>query len=523
MTRQSTPGTELAMRYLQILTFVALVAASVLLVREAPRAEVWPMDSYFYLSKAESLARGHGLSVPWAEYGDPKYFPGYSIALALAFIVCGFQAWYWIALQVGVLWVSAALMRRAALGITGLHSLAWGAALVWVTNPMVLKWLTVPLAEGLAVALALGAICVYQSGVRRPRRSAALMAGLLGGFAISTRVEMTALGGALLLHWIVRRRATRSRWLLWGAVGLLLGLSPVIFWILFTHGNPGGPRLSYISEYFEHGPPEKWWHFIHVSLLYMAFLTPVPTGSDLIEQWLLLVFFGLLLAIALGAVGWLGPWGTATVVFLFAYITAHSLWHYFYDRFLVPAVAIAALLWVAGGRRWLLGPNRSPRGLRWRRAAGLLILTANSAVWLHEGTVLQLDHRMNLARSEPWHPARLAAQIRALTPEGTAVLTDLGPPLAYHLHRPVFFDQGLTDYYEQSFPRSGDAWAIVAFDIHAVATRQTPEDFFAAAAVPAPARRGFHVVSDASNVTLLLVDPKELGQLLSSEPESITD
>jgi hypothetical protein len=491
------------------LVLATLAMKSILLISWAMGTEAWPMDAHYYVEKAMNLVRGEGLTVRWLEGPEAKFFPGFSVAMAPVWVVCFFQPWFWIAFQVGTLWLCAALLWRVARQIGGDSGFAWVATLVWAAHPIGLKWMAVPMAEGWATAMALGAVCLYQSGVRRPRTSAALVTGILAGFAISTRAEMVSLALLLLLHWGLRRRGPRLRWLVWGGVGLMIGLLPLLLWLVSVWA---GGRPAYLDEMTRHGLPEQWWRAIRQGVYEFSYLIRVRGEWELVDLWTGILSIGFTFSLVLALGGWLGRWGIGCTVFLLAYLTAHSLWHYHYERFLLPLVPVAALLFAGGGRLWLhrdLGAPPPER--RIRRAFALVLMAITSVAWLQYGSTLARDHLDHLIFAERFEHRRLARLIEEQTPEGSVVITDLGPSLAFHLDRPTLFCQGIPDFYERQVEPKDALRTIRERGVHAVATRLTGAEWLAWAEVPPELAGNFRTGRSVSGVTVLLIDPAQLG------------
>jgi hypothetical protein len=496
------------------LTLVTLVLATLamktaLLISWAIGTETWPLDAYYYVEKAMNLVQGEGLSVCWLEGTEAKFFPGFSMAMAPVWVLCLFQPWFWIVFQVGTLWLCAALLWRLAREIGGDRGFAWVATLIWAAHPLGLKWMAVPMAEGWATAMALGAACVYLSGVRRPRVWAAVATGVLAGLAISTRAEMVSLALALLLHWGLRRRGPRLRWLLWGGLGLAFGLLPVLLWLV---GVSGGGRPAYVEEMARHGLPEQWWRAIRQGVYEFSYLIRVPGDSEFVDLWTGILSIGFTFSLVLALGGWLGRWGIGCAIFLLAYLTAHSLWHYHYERFLLPLVPVAALLWAGGGRMWLhrgLGAPSPER--RVRRAFALVLMAITSVAWLQYGSHLSRDHLDHLILAERFEHRRLAMLIEDQTPEGSTVITDLGPSLAFHLDRPTLFCQGIPDFYERQVAPENALRMIRVRGVHAVATHLSGAEWMAWGRIPPEIRGLFRPGQSVSGVTLLLIDPAQLG------------
>ncbi|MGH7327005.1 MAG: hypothetical protein ACREJX_01520, partial [Polyangiaceae bacterium] len=131
-----------------------LIAGSVLLLAWlGAHTKIYTIDSYVYMAKARSLTGGHGVSVPWNDGVDRKFFWGYSFALALPLRVFGDAGALALACliqeAIGLSFFAFAKLveprpaaRIAALGLT-------------VFSPLLLWWGSVPASEPLFTLLVL--------------------------------------------------------------------------------------------------------------------------------------------------------------------------------------------------------------------------------------------------------------------------------------------------------------------------------------------------------------------------------
>lgn len=488
-----------------------LGVSTALILIEAPRFAVWPLDSYYYLSKAENLMRTGALATPWAGL-DSKFFPGYSVILGPLSLLS--RNGSWIAAMLAALWVSALLIVKIGETLLRSHAAAWAAAALWATHPVMLKWATVPMSEVTAITFALGAVLCALRGIRRPRALWALLAGIFSGMAISTRAEMAALAMPLGLLWISRRRVSRPRWIAWGALGLVAGSAPLILWGLQLW--QAGRNLHYLGEAASHPIDPQAWRHIHTAVYQVGFLGPVPSGVMAIDAWLLAVSCLTVAALVLAFGGVLGAWAFGAALIFVAYLGAHSLWHYHYERFLVPLLPVAALL-LAGAGAWWVEHGTRWRSLRARVACACLVIT--TLCWLFYGRVLIRDHRYWLSQGFPSSVAGTAAFVESQTPRGSLVFTDLGPTLAYHLDRSTVFTEAIPDFYPAAFEPEHTLDQIAARRPSAIVTRRSASEWFTAALVPPAARQAFRTVSLQPQGAVLLIDHSRLRtDLESSDP-----
>jgi hypothetical protein len=506
-----TPRPLLAPHLLAELLLVGLAALAVALL--GSRADAYPIDSYFYLAKARSLASGHLLHVNWGDGIDRRFFWGYCLALA-PFIRLFGDASFW--LLAALLHALTGLLLARIFRMLPLEvSARIGALALALFSPAALWWATVPMAEPLLLALAAGAVLFalrYRAG---SSASALLFAAALSGAALLTRIEglFVAAGVGALCGPRLLREGRRALSLAF--VGLALGPELAHLVYLALHAFPVlsfGAQLDAFS-----GPASE-----RPLLDSFFILLSAPFWPSLVfdsEPWRFTRYFppwltalqGLVLALyALAVVGALSTgffrrsFAFAGAAALCGYALLHALLLQTHERFGYAAAPLAAALF-AWAAQWAFSWARESV-----RASAVLAVCFGAATT--SGVCGVRASQMNAARLRADQGGRdlkaVARAVNQAVPPGHTVVTDLGPPLAYHLTSHAFFDRSSPNLYDDQVP-PGDA-ARVFFARHrvgAIVSSRASGDLAAAFAL---APDEFRELS-APGATLLVVEPEAMN------------
>jgi hypothetical protein len=352
-TRQS-PGKSVL-----LILILTLIVGAVCVVYSAARTPTYPIDSYFYLSKAAELAEGHGLRTNWNDGVDTKYFPGYSIVLAFSFLFTD----SFIPAQLVSYLLCAILIFRIA-GELGLDAIERTLIVTaFAANPIVIKWFALPMAEGSALALSLLSVCLFLRFVYGRRYGLLFAACAIGGFAAITRAEALFLLAVFAMIALPERRDLSAPRLLAGVA--LFALPPLLYWMQLRFGPSGGS--AYVGEFWQSFSPvgslknlayNVWAPFglMHSFGLARGATTlpdsvgPLPAFILAGALWLFLgqgIFF---CGLALSFSGKLSPRAKAAGLLFVVYAVTHSLWHYKYERFMLMAIPLAAIVWATAIR-----------------------------------------------------------------------------------------------------------------------------------------------------------------------------
>jgi len=349
----------------------------------------YPVDAYYYLAKAENLRDGRGLTTYWNDGLDRKFFPLQSIALAALVFLRYWWPSYWLALSVLAYAVNGVVLWKLLRRIEPSEPVRFATLAFWLCNPNVLLWSSVPYAEGLASALAWGAVAVCARGWRNVPARRFLAAALLGGLAVTARPEAVALALAFAILVMVQAAREGRRAIPWRrlAAGAALFAAPFAAYWLSLPSATESPRLLYVHEFFERFSPaavlDNFLDLLYSILMEkgveIAFLQGQGAWPALgaLRYGIDVVFaLSLLLALA-GRLGRLARWTAAGML---GYQLLHALWHYAYGRFDYPVVPLAAYIFASGlaalfriGRRGIF--PIPPRGV------GLQLLSSRSAAY----------------------------------------------------------------------------------------------------------------------------------------------
>ncbi len=476
-----------------------------LILYYAIHTPTYTIDSYFYLSKAYQLATGGGLHTSWNSGVDLKYFPGYSLILALSFLLGG----SFVPVQILAYVVSAGVLLKIAreLGLKPTEqSLSVSA---FIANPAIIKWYSLPMAEGVAVTIALAAVLALLHFVKTRNSWFFILACAMGGFAVVVRAECLFLLFVFLL--LLPRRHAVSLRLSFAGAGLFL--LPLFIYGIYLRFSMGG-NPAYISEF-----GYTLAHFsILKNLLYNLWAPfglmhwPKPADAHQLFPfvvsaaaiWLLIggmVFWGGAIAALSGRLA--SPARASAVLFLL-YAAMHSLWYYRYERFLLLALPATAIVWAISlnGALNLFGKNR-----------GRLLLFAQAlfiASGLTLGAYYSSAHARLLQQDTSWLNFReIAGTINILNEDsGKAVLTDLGPQLAYYIREHSYLDDSHGNYWRRAFPPERTMDGLDRLGIGLVVTRRNLEQWSEQHFIPADRKVDFIEISGiAPGVYVLRYQP----------------
>lgn len=450
---------------------LSVLGGGLLIFYHASRTPTYTIDSYFYLSKARQLVAGHGLTTSWNDGLDPKYFPGYSLALAAAYALGG----SFIHLQI-IAYVLSAVLLVAVL--RELRTDAIGqilAATALAVNPITLKWFSLPMAEGVALALSLASVLMLLGFSRTGRLALLISACLLGGIATVTRVEALFLLFVFALILYPNRHTIRKAVL---AGGLLLFFLPLLAYLArLSFSAGGGP--AYAREF--------WWTMARFSILKnflynvwvpfgLMYKTPPATLGGIPHA---VVLSAAAIWLLVGQVLFLGGLSVALLtrkntaaraagLLFLAYAVLHALWYYRYERFMLLALPLAALIWA-----WSCSNAAGLAGQKAMRrlVPGMQVLLV--AAGLSLGHVYSTAHSQLLQQDAGrLQFPKIATAVNKLNANATAVLTDLGPHLAYYLDAHSYMDDNHGNYWHRAFPPEQTASELNRLGIGFVVTRR---------------------------------------------------
>lgn len=450
-------------------------------------ADAYPVESYFYLAKARSLAQGHLLHVNWGDGVDRRFFWGYSMALALLIRGLGVlgDASVWVlaaALHAWTGFVLARVFRMLPLD----KSAQLGALALSLFSPVVLWWSTVPEAEPLLLAFAVNAAFFalrYRAGASGRELG---WAAAMSGAALLTRVEglFVVMGVVALCGPRVIRE--RRRWL--AAAGAALALGPELVHAYYTafYARPASALAASIdAARTTHEAPvidgflaiagAPFWPaflFSGEPWLYARHFPAVLTAL----QGLVLALYALAAVAALVSGFFRRSFASASAAALCAYALLHAVLFHAHERFGYAVAPLAALLFAWGAQKTFAWAGETARA---RAVLGAcLAAAAVSGVY---GVRTSQMHVAQLRSQASGRDLKAVAQVarQALAP-GRTVVTDLGPAFAYYLGAHVYFDRAAPDLYEDQVP-SGEAGRVF-LDRHrvgAIVSTRTPKEVIA--------------------------------------------
>ena len=235
------------------ITLVLIALSTLLVAKLAADARIYTIDSYIYLAKARSLIEGHGMSVPWNDGVDRKFFWGYSVALAVPVGLFGEKGFVVLAciLQV-LLGVTFAKFLRLVEPRASVRALALG---LLVFNPLLIWWSSVPASEPLFALLVLAAILqaiLFRRSAGARRVFAASAAAAFAGWAMATRAEGVLIAPVLLI--ITAPRIWRERRIFLALTCVAIAVLPEAAHVAYLHAHAlsTGSASAYLDELRDH-------------------------------------------------------------------------------------------------------------------------------------------------------------------------------------------------------------------------------------------------------------------------------
>ncbi|MEO7110977.1 MAG: hypothetical protein ABI183_11115, partial [Polyangiaceae bacterium] len=436
--------------------------STMLLAWLAASTKIYTIDSYVYLAKAQSLAHGRGLSVPWNDGVDRKFFWGYSLALALPVRAFGESGFIVLACILHI-FLGATFFRFLRL-VEPRASVRVLALALLVFNPLLMWWGSVPASEPLFTLLVLAAMrraILFRRARERNARDA-FFAAALAGFAVATRAEGCLLLIALVP--VVLPRLWRERRLGLTLACFALCVAPESLHIAYLHQHAIGTRSAsaYIDEMFGHAGeikllPAAWenlrapfwtiFRFDTEADLYAKYFPSILVSAQtaIVYMYIACICVALISGVRRrGAVFF-----SALAACVYAGI--HAFWYYRYERFMTVVTPFAALVFAST----LESVARKIAQLR-PKPAHIAFLASGAAMTITcaaYGTRVSEMHAKRLASREAGRDYRaIAARIDAADPSHRPVVTDLGPYLAFYTSDRHAFFEDENEFYAQGVP-----------------------------------------------------------------------
>ncbi len=477
MLRTSVPA-------LSAVLVVASILGSCVIFYHATHTPTYTIDSYFYLSKAKQLSEGHGLRTTWNDGVDAKYFPGYSVFLALPFLLGA----SFVPLQI-ISYVLCAVLLFAITRELELEFMERAlATTAFVANPIVLKWFALPMAEGVALALALLSVLLLLRFARAKAYPFLVAACMVGGVAVITRVEALFLL-AVFAAIIYPKRDEVSRLSLLAGFALFL-LPLAVYWVRIRALGAAAP--AYLGE-FRHTvlrfPLVK--NSVYNLLVPFGFMRNPGKmlAWPLSQVWVLggeCVFIGGLLYSLSGR---LGRTVRAISLLFLAYAVLHAFWYYRYERFMLFAVPLAAVIWAVSLRTFLVFLIRK-EGNAWIPVLLQIgVVEAGIVFGIHYGALHSMELQRDTSEIQFQHISKV---VNALNDDShSPVLTDLGPHLAYYLEAHSYMDSDHGNYWQRAFPLENTLEEIERRGIRFIVTNKDLVSWFKEHKIPPEERRRF--------------------------------
>ena len=496
-------------RCLYLILILTLALGSFVIYYHAARTPTYTLDSYFYLAKAKQLAEGNGLRTTWNDGIDIKYFHGYSIFLALPFLL-GLSH---IPLQLVLYLLCAVLLLSIAIKLEFDPAVGVLAAAVFAANPIVIKWFALPMAEGLALVLSLLSVRIFLGFMKKRNLLILFAACMVGGIAVITRAESLFLFAVFGMLVFPERKTLAKAPLLAGAVVFVLPL--VAYWLQLR--TAVGQNPAYVAEFrhmfLKFGLLKNilynvWvpFGFMHLPGGISGITEPIP-AILLGAVWIFMGECVFVAGLAYSLLGRLGSRIRAVGLLFLTYAFVHSLWYYRYERFMMMAVPLAALVWAMAVWKFLLSSDRvGVRRFRMMVLVQVLIVVAG----IYWGNHYTTRHREALQQDTSWLPFQeIAGEVNRLNVESSsAVLTDLGPHLAYHLNAHTYLDANYRNYWQRAFPLDRTMEEMDKLGIELVVTKKGYEKWLESHEIPPAARSRFtHIENGFEDISIIKYSP----------------
>jgi hypothetical protein len=364
------------------------------------------------------------------------------------------------------------------------------------------------MAEGVGLVLCLLSFILFLRYMRSRHVAFLFAASVVGGIATITRVESLFLILVFAVLAFPERKLLPRGMMIAGAIVFVLPLAA--YWS-YLRGT-AGQSFAYVAE-FRHmflrfDLLKNFAYNVWVAFGFMywperpsGFISgmPVLLGGII---WLLLgelVFLGgLLFALA----GRLGSKAHAAGCLFLAYALAHSLWYYRYERFMLLALPLAVIVWAVGARAAVLLPERH-RVTRTCVIALLQLLIAGAG--LYWGNYYSVEH--SAALQQDTHGVRfqeIAERVNELNSRShSAVLTDLGPHLAYYVASHTYLDTNYRNYWRKAFPPEHTLEEMQKLGIEFVVTTKGLDEWLEMHMIPVGARARFKRIEENGGVSII--------------------
>jgi hypothetical protein len=399
------------------------------------------------------------------------------------------------------------------------------AATAFAANPIVIKWFALPMAEGVALALALLSVNLALRFRQTAGYPSLFAACAVGGVAALTRVESLFLPAIIAAIALPFRKTLSWQRLLscacvfliplfayWASLSLAAAQSPAYF------GEFRGAllRVSLLRNFiYNIWVPFGFMHKPVRSLQELSLTSPVAVLG---AAWLLVGGIIFLEGLLCSVLGWLGQRARALSFLFLSYASLHSLWYYRYERFMFMAIPLAAIIWTEQIRAFSLLLNRSIRPSE-KSGKGVLPLNASdkpphrahrgiavvfmvsaqallAAAGLYFGDFYSARHAKALQEDTAWIPFQdIAKLVNTLNSTSrSAVLTDLGPHLAYFIDAQTYLDDEQVNYWHRAFPPERTLGEMNRLGIRFVATRKSLGKWMGEHYIPPEAGSRFEIV-----------------------------
>jgi hypothetical protein len=347
-------------------------------------------DLNYHLLIPYHHARAHKF-VPLPDVVQSYFYQGTEMLAALGFLLAGEAT-------ATLLNVAAGLLT--AFGLAGLcrrllsRQAGWLAAVFWISTPLVAWLMATGYSEsGLALFCFLSFLAIL-SYLRDCTRGAAILAGALGAFAMSSKLNGAVFGAVALsvaVLWLLCRRRLREslRLASWWAVGFVLLGWP---WPLLRFLQTGNPVFPFLNAVFK----APGWDLRNVPFDLSAFGMGKGAAAFLSLPWnltvhgerfveaihpnvigpapLLAVIFGL------AAAGSLGLEGSCAVVIVLVFAVAWFLSAQF-TRYLMPVLPLVVFISVQGFTRTMEAASPKLR-LPLALCLCLLLIPPSLVIWM---------------------------------------------------------------------------------------------------------------------------------------------